>query len=298
MMRFLKPTLVFRQLRPLLGANPEFSSFVKVWHSVPCEAKALSGTNLQNVRFYCEKIERPQGMDSKPKESKKAARGPISWLNLGVSGVLVGVMMAFYYYARGLKEDALNKERKQALGKAKIGGTFDLIDHNGKRATSDDFKGKWVFLYFGFTHCPDICPEEMEKIAEVVDELEKKASKYGEVQPLFITVDPKRDGVKEVAEYVKEFHPKLIGLTGTEEQIKEACKAYRVYYSAGPEDQDEDYIVDHTIIVYLINPDNEFLDYYGQTKDKDMIVNSTLLHMGRYYAEHNQEKGRFGVFSK
>jgi protein SCO1/2 len=73
----------------------------------------------------------------------------------------------------------------------------------------------------------------MEKIAEVVDDLSVKAAGLGEVQPLFITVDPKRDGVKEVAEYVKEFHPRLIGLTGTEEQIKEACRAFRVYYSAG-----------------------------------------------------------------
>ena len=218
---------------------------------------------------------------------KKKAVGPISWFNLGVSGILMGVLMGFYYYARNLKEEALRTERKKAIGKAKIGGSFELIDHNGNSCKSEDFLGKWVFLYFGFTHCPDICPEEMEKIAEVVDELKAKAvEKYGEVVPLFITVDPRRDGVKEVKEYVKEFHPDLVGLTGTEEQIKQACKAYRVYFSAGPEDEDEDYIVDHTIIVYLINPDQEFVDYYGQTKDKDQIVASTQLHMARYHSEH------------
>ena len=218
---------------------------------------------------------------------KKKAVGPISWFNLGVSGILMGVLMGFYYYARNLKEEALRKERKKAIGKAKIGGSFELTDHNGNSCKSEDFLGKWVFLYFGFTHCPDICPEEMEKIAEVVDELKAKAvEKYGEVVPLFITVDPRRDGVKEVKEYVKEFHPDMVGLTGTEEQIKQACKAYRVYFSAGPEDEDEDYIVDHTIIVYLINPDQEFVDYYGQTKDKDQIVASTQLHMARYHSEH------------
>ena len=253
----------------------------------------------QNVRFYCQKIERPESMNkdkSTKLDFKKKAVGPISWFNLGVSGVLVGILMGFYHYARGLKEDALRKERKKAIGKAKIGGKFELTDHNGKLCKSEDFLGKWVFLYFGFTHCPDICPEEMEKIAEVVDDLQAQAGdKYGEVQPLFITVDPQRDGVKEVAEYVKEFHPRLIGLTGTVDQIKEACKAFRVYFSAGPADEDEDYIVDHTIIVYLINPDMEFVDYYGQTKDKEQIVTSTLLHMARYQADKG---GLAAMFSK
>ena len=145
----------------------------------------------------------------------------------------MGVGLAFYYYARGLKEEALAKERKKTLGKAAIGGRFDLIDHTGKPAKSEDFYGKWILLYFGFTHCPDICPEEMEKMAEITDTLTAKASDLGTVQPIIITVDPRRDGVSEMAEYVKEFHPKLIGLTGSEEQIKSVCKAFRVYYSSG-----------------------------------------------------------------
>jgi len=295
-MHLVKPVL--QQIGPLLrlriGRN--FTTFNSTLRLIPIRTEK-SRTNEPFVRYYSEKLDRPKGLDDQKKTGidLKKKVGPISWFNLGVSGVLIGVMMAFYYYARNLKEEAIAKERKKALGKAKIGGTFSLIDHHGNPAKSEDFLGKWVFLYFGFTHCPDICPEEMEKIAEVVDDLSTKASEYGEVQPLFITVDPRRDGVKEVAEYVKEFHPKLIGLTGTEDQIKEACKAFRVYFSAGPEDTDEDYIVDHTIIVYLINPEMEFVDYYGQTKDKDMIVNSTMLHMAKYKSA--QQKG-FSLFSK
>jgi len=295
-MHLVKPIL--QQIGPLLrlriGRN--FTTFNSTLRLIPIRTEK-SRTNEPLVRYYSEKLDRPKGLDDQKKTGidLKKKVGPISWFNLGVSGVLIGVMMAFYYYARNLKEEAIAKERKKALGKAKIGGTFSLIDHHGNPAKSEDFLGKWVFLYFGFTHCPDICPEEMEKIAEVVDDLSTKASEYGEVQPLFITVDPRRDGVKEVAEYVKEFHPKLIGLTGTEDQIKEACKAFRVYFSAGPEDTDEDYIVDHTIIVYLINPEMEFVDYYGQTKDKDMIVNSTMLHMAKYKSA--QQKG-FSLFSK
>jgi len=280
----------------IMGLMPHFRRFVQ-YKMLFGRLVSVRGINIvrhtqqrQSIRGYCEKIERPEAMNkdkSTKIDFKKKAVGPISWFNLGVSGILMGVLMGFYYYARNLKEEALRKERKKAIGKAKIGGSFELTDHNGNSCKSEDFLGKWVFLYFGFTHCPDICPEEMEKIAEVVDELKAKAvEKYGEVVPLFITVDPRRDGVKEVKEYVKEFHPDMVGLTGTEEQIKQACKAYRVYFSAGPEDEDEDYIVDHTIIVYLINPDQEFVDYYGQTKDKDQIVASTQLHMARYHSEH------------
>jgi len=241
-----------------------------------------------------EKIARPPELDTKKK--KEAGKGgPISWINLGFSGVVIGAMLAFYYYARNLKEEQLAKERKKALGKAKIGGTFELIDHNGNPAKSEDFLGRWVMLYFGFTHCPDICPEEMEKIAEVVDLVGSKTGDPETILPLFISVDPKRDGVKEVAEYVKEFHPRMVGLTGTEEMVRNACKAFRVYFSAGPQDEDEDYIVDHTIIVYLLDPDGKFVDYYGQTKDRDMITNSVMLHMAKF--KSNKSKGLFSFGS-
>jgi protein SCO1 len=144
-------------------------------------------------------------------------------------------------------------------------------------------------LYFGFTHCPDICPEEIEKMVKAVDILEKE-KKIDYVQPLFITVDPERDSVASVAGYIKEFSPKLIGLTGTKEAVEAATRAYRVYYSAGPRDVENDYIVDHTIIMYLINPDGEFVDYYGQTKSAEDIVAGILLNMKKY----KSLKRRFG----
>ena len=95
---------------------------------------------------------------------------------------------------------------------------------------------------------------------------------------------------KVIEDYVKEFHPDMIGLTGTTEQIKEACKAYRVYFSAGPRDDDDDYIVDHTIITYLVDPNGNFVDYYGQRKLAKDVAHSIQLHMMKF---ENQEKRGF-----
>lgn len=252
--------------------------------------------SITKMMMYCtppasdkpsQDVAKPKGVGGQGKKMDKTA--PIGWRNLAISGVVVGIVYAFYLYARSLKEEAILKERKKMIGKAKIGGGFELVDHTGKTRKSEEFLGQWILVYFGFTHCPDICPEELEKVAEIVDTLAKENRV---LQPLFISVDPKRDGVKEVAEYVQEFHPNLIGLTGTEDQVREACRSYRVYFSAGPADDDDDYIVDHTIIVYLVNPDGEFVDYYGQTKDANMICKSLRFHMDKFIVD----KKYLGVF--
>jgi protein SCO1/2 len=232
------------------------------------------------------RVERPESMKrSTGKGDPFRGRGPITWVNFAATGVVMAVLLGSYYYIRGKKEARLDLERRKEIGKTKIGGRFELIDHNGQKRTSEDFLGKWVLLYFGFTHCPDICPDEIEKMVLVVDkvtEAMKDEKDKLEIVPLFISVDPVRDGVEEVAKYVKEFHPRLIGLTGSEEQVKEACKAFRVYFSAGPRDDENDYIVDHSIIVFLLDPKNSFVDYYGQTKNAEMIASSVILHMGKY----------------
>jgi len=220
------------------------------------------------------------------RRNKSYLPATFSWKAFGISSGILSAFFAYGYYLKKTKELAMEKDRRRSLGKAAIGGSFDLIDQDGKRMTSEDLLGKWVLLYFGFSHCPDICPEEMEKLVKVTDMVEKDPD-LPPLLPLFITVDPERDTPAVVKAYLKEFSPKIIGLTGTQEQVHAATKAYRVYFSAGPKDGDNDYIVDHTIIMYLINPEGEFVDYFGQLKTAEQVLTGYTISVAKYNALKN-----------
>ncbi|XP_077196647.1 protein SCO2 homolog, mitochondrial [Paroedura picta] len=190
-----------------------------------------------------------------------------------------GGALAAWLYVR--REKTLNEKRRRVedLKKVAVGqGDFHLVDHTGQPRSKADFRGSWVLLYFGFTHCPDICPEELEKMSHVVELLDREAH-LPRLQPVFVTVDPERDDAEAVGKYVREFHPRFLGLTGTPEQVREAGKAYRVYCSTGPKDQDGDYIVDHTVIVYLLGPDGLFLDFYNRRNSDAQMAQSIKGHM-------------------
>src|SRR3712207_4659015 len=107
--------------------------------------------------------------------------------------------------------------------KALIGGPFALVDQDGQRVTEQTFRGKYTLVVFGYIYCPDICPAELQTIANALEALGPKAD---QVTPVFITIDPERDTVEQVAGYVKNFHPRFVGLTGTPQEIKEAARAY------------------------------------------------------------------------
>ena len=147
-------------------------------------------------------------------------------------------------------------------GKALIGGPFTLVGRDGKPVTDQAFRGKYMLVFFGFTHCPDICPAELQVMAAALDELGPKAN---EIIPIFITLDPERDTPLVVADYVANFSQRFVGLTGSPEQIAVAAKAYRVAFSKFQEDgaKPEDYSIDHSALVYLMGKNGEYLAHFA-----------------------------------
>lgn len=145
-------------------------------------------------------------------------------------------------------------------GTPAIGGPFALTDQTGKRVTEKDFTGKYMLIYFGFTFCPDVCPTELQVMSGALDELGADATK---VQPIFVTVDPDRDTPEVLARYVKQFNPRLVGLTGSAQDIAAIAKEYRVYYEKVKDDSSsDDYSMDHSSIIYLMGPDGGFLTFF------------------------------------
>ena len=146
----------------------------------------------------------------------------------------------------------------------RIGGPFTLTNHRGEKVTDSTYRGRFLFVYFGYGYCPDVCPTELANMAAALDMLGDKAIA---LQPLFVTVDPERDSVEFLAEYVGQFHPKFVGLTGTPAEIVAVAKSYRVFYRKANEDNSTEYLVDHSSFVYLIGPNGEFLTMFRSATD-------------------------------
>ncbi|BGP23821.1 Cu-binding protein [Rhodotorula toruloides] len=225
---------------------------------------------------YSTQPEQSQG-PSAPKVSSEQyqnrQRGGPFTLKAGALFVATGV--GLYVYFQNEKKKVSERKRQEnaaaRVGRPKIGGPFKLVNQDGKEWGDQDMLGKWSLVYFGFTNCPDICPEELDKMTTVVDSIAK--SHNIDILPVFITCDPARDDVKAVKTYVKDFHPSLVGLTGSYEDIKKTCKAYRVYFSTPPNaSPSDDYLVDHSIFFYLMDPSNKFVDAFGRSMAAKEVV--------------------------
>lgn len=165
-------------------------------------------------------------------------------------------------------------------GKPAIGGPWSLVDLDGNLVTNESFKGKWLLLYFGFARCPDICPSEMNKVAAVLDSLkEQHPALYHKIVPVFVSVDPARDSLQALRAYAADFHPDYVFLTGTPEQVQKMAKSYRVYMSKADETDEGDYLVDHSIVVYLHDDTGELQDCLTQSMRAVDVTAKVIEHM-------------------
>jgi len=180
-------------------------------------------------------------------------------------GGLVG--LAAYPEAWPKRASVLPVER---TGKPLVGGPFALTDHHGQRVTDKDFRGRFMLVYFGYTFCPDVCPADMQILSTALENMGPKADRFA---PIFITIDPERDTAEQLASYVQHFHPRMIGLTGSVDEITAVAKAYRVYFSKVKDESAEDeYLMNHSAFIYVMNEQGEYLTHFGHGTKPDAIV--------------------------
>lgn len=139
-----------------------------------------------------------------------------------------------------------------------LGGPFELVNAAGETVTDADVITEPTLIYFGYTYCPDVCPLDVDRNASAIELLEARGKS---VTPVFISIDPQRDTPEVVGDFADAMHPKMIGLTGSDAQVKAASQAYRTYYSAHPAVDDE-YLVDHSTFSYLVMPETGFVEYF------------------------------------
>ena len=194
---------------------------------------------------------------------------PISRILLILLMILAGVfaVMVIFFYP------ATNPPTAEQNTKALIGGPFTLVDHHGKTVTNEDFSGKYMLVYFGYTYCPDVCPMDLQGMSDALDRLPEDV--LNRIAPIFITIDPDRDTVEDMAKYVQAIHPNLLGLTGNEEQIKAVKKAYRVYGAKDKQEEGADpaaYLLSHTSYIYLMDRQGEYATHFRGQTDPEVIA--------------------------
>lgn len=186
-----------------------------------------------------------------------------------VAGLFVGAAAALAILPQA-RERLLPAANVKVMGQALIGGPFALTDHTGKRVTDQDFRGRYMLVFFGFTFCPDVCPTALQVISAALDKLGPSAERF---VPVLISVDPERDTPAQLALYVQSFHPRLAGLTGTPAEIEAAVKAYRVYVKKVADAKSTaGYTVDHSSIIYVMGPDGAYRTHFLHTTNVDAMA--------------------------
>ena len=165
-------------------------------------------------------------------------------------------------------QDAFADCRDGQVAGGDIGGPFTLVDTQGEEVTDAEVMTKPSVLYFGFATCPDVCPLDLARNAQAVDLLEQRGI---EATPVFVTIDPERDTPEVVGAYANAFHPRMVGLTGSPEQVDAAARAYRVYYAKQGDDP-ETYLMDHSSFSYLVLPEHGFVDFVDRDEPPEVVA--------------------------
>lgn len=192
------------------------------------------------------------------------------FLTVGIIVFFVA-LLSFILFFQGDKAPSRNSLQPVVSGA--FGGDYTLVDQDGHTVTNAAFEGQYQLIYFGFTYCPAICPTELSKMAEALDTLPPET--VHKIQPLFITVDPERDTAEVMKGYVSHFHPKLIGLTGSVEQIEHVKKLYKVYAAKVDDPSLSDYTMDHSSYIYFLSPDGTLLSLF-KIDDPASYVSETI----------------------
>lgn len=218
---------------------------------------------------------------AKPSHSPKSGVLRNRLISIAV-GLGIGLLLAGSLAAWQIHQDEARRETLAATAivetlpaEAKtapaIGGHFALLNQDGQAVTDASFAGKYQLIYFGFTYCPDLCPTGLQSISRTMDLLGDKATK---VQPLFISIDPERDTPKVVKDYVANFHPSIVGLTGTLPQVQAAAKAFKVYFKKAEQVDDDNYMMDHSTLIFLMAPDGSFLETFKEDVEPQILVDA------------------------
>jgi protein SCO1 len=209
--------------------------------------------------------------DTKSESQGRPAGGRASRLLVICTAFLAGLVACLAVFLLISGRDSGTR----GIASAAIGGPFQLIDQNGKPFSDTNLRGKSFLVFFGFTHCPDVCPTTLFEISELMRKLGPDADRMSAV---FVTVDPERDTPAAMKDYLSSFDPHIHGLSGDADALAKVARAYRVYYKKIPL-EGGDYTMDHTAIVYLMDKDGRFVSPFNMKRTADAEADDLRKHL-------------------
>jgi protein SCO1 len=199
-------------------------------------------------------------------------------LALAAAAAMIGLSAGIWWWTRpAVDGDIFAQCRSSAIagGPGAIGGPFTLVNQDGVTVTDAEVIDRPALIYFGYTFCPDVCPLDTDRNAVAVEILEEQGL---EVRPVFISIDPERDTPEALSAFVGNKHPRMVGLTGSPEQVRAASQAYRTFYQKQPGD-DEFYLVDHSTFSYFVLPDHGFVEFYRREAAPQAMADSMACYL-------------------